>query len=126
MIVVLLFRLGENFSGSGWHHGPFCRFMLALEIIHHLGHRHPLNTLVFVDMLNQPLMHEQGMRSTGHIWMDGHREDEFVILTIKIVEMVLVQVRIVDKQGQVERYSLATSLQHLANSPTHGYWVLSS
>ena len=49
--------------------------------------------LVFVDMLNEPLMHQQYMGPSRNIRMNRHREDEFIILAVEVVEMVLINVR---------------------------------
>jgi hypothetical protein len=43
---------------------------------------------MFVDVLNQPLVHEQGMRATRSIGVDCHWKYELVILPVEIVEMI--------------------------------------
>lgn len=73
----------------------------------YLSHRHPLDTFVLVDVLDDTLMHEQNVWPTGDIRVNGHREYELVcgrncqqvilcsdrsqltIFPIEVVEMVL-------------------------------------
>lgn len=82
-------RLLEDVPWRCWHHSAFGRFILTLEIVDHLRHCHPLDPFVLVDVLDQPLMHEQDVWSARHVWMNGHWENEFIILSVKVVEMVL-------------------------------------
>lgn len=68
-------------------------------------HGNPFNTFMFIDMLNEPFMHQQHVWPTRYlvevsfmpvrlpistyIGMNRHWEYEFVIFPIEIVEMVL-------------------------------------
>jgi hypothetical protein len=72
-----------------WKHRSLYRFVLRLEVIHHLSHRHPFDSLMLADILNQLLMHQQDMRSPRNIRMNSHREDELVIFPIEVIEVIL-------------------------------------
>jgi hypothetical protein len=50
-------RLCENLASRRRHHGSFSWWVFRFEIIHHLLHGDPLNTFMFIDMLNEPFMH---------------------------------------------------------------------
>lgn len=43
---------------------------------------------MLVDMPNNPLVHQQNMRSTTDIRMNRHRKDELVVLSIEVIEMI--------------------------------------
>lgn len=45
---------------------------------------------MFVDMINDPLMHLQSMRTTAHVRMDSHGEAETFLsfILVEVVEMV--------------------------------------
>ena len=40
-------------------------------------------------MLDQALVHQQRMRTSRDVGMNGHGEDELVVLSIEVVEVVL-------------------------------------
>ena len=44
----------------------------------YLGHSHPSDTLVLVDMLNYALMHKQDVWPTRHVRVDGHWKDKLI------------------------------------------------
>lgn len=54
----------------------------------YLFHCNPLDTFMFVDVFDQALMHEQSMRTTRSIRVDGHGEDELVVLPVEVIEMI--------------------------------------
>ena len=60
-----------------------------LEVIDHSLHCHPLNTFVLVNVLDEPFMHEKDVRPAADIRMDRHWEDEFIVLAVEIVEVIL-------------------------------------
>jgi hypothetical protein len=64
------------------------QLIFALEVIHRLAHSHPCNAFMFVDMLDEPLMHQKRMRPSGNVGLDGHGEYEFVVLAVKVIKMV--------------------------------------
>jgi hypothetical protein len=43
---------------------------------------------MLINMLNQPLMHQQDMRPSTHIRMDRHWEHKLIILAVEVVEVV--------------------------------------
>jgi hypothetical protein len=44
---------------------------------------------MFVDMLDEPLMHQKRMQPSGNVGVDGHGEYKFVVLAVKVIKMVL-------------------------------------
>jgi hypothetical protein len=79
----------QSFFLRHWKHRPLYRFVLRLEVIHHLSHRHPFDALMLADILNQPLMHQQDVRSPRNVRMNGHREDKLIIFPIEVIEVIL-------------------------------------
>jgi len=59
----------------------------VLERIRHLLERAPLDTLMSVDPLNQPLMHHKDLRLTADLRVDADREDEVVVLAVAELEL---------------------------------------
>lgn len=57
----------------------------------HISERHPLYTLVLVDVLDDPLMHENHLWLPTNLRMYAHREDEGVVLAIREIELLLPQ-----------------------------------
>lgn len=43
---------------------------------------------MFVDVLNDPFVHQQNVGPSTHVRVDCHREDEFVVLPVEVVEVV--------------------------------------
>lgn len=86
------------------HHRPLRWLILRLEVITDLLHGHPLDSLLSVDVLNQPsnsqpestetecallpFQHQQAMRMTGDIGMNRHWEDKLVLFAVVIIELV--------------------------------------
>jgi hypothetical protein len=71
------------------HQSSFSRLVLALEIINHLSHRHPLDAFVLIDVFDQTLVHQKYVWPARDIGMNRHWEDELVILAIEVIEVVL-------------------------------------
>jgi len=53
---------------------------------------------MFVDMLDEPLMHQKRMRPSGNVGVDGHGEYEFVVLAVKVIKMVLFNISYVPRR----------------------------
>ena len=85
-------------------HSTLNWLVLGLEVIHHLGHCDPFDTLVLVDMFNEPLMHQKHMRSSRNIGVNGHWEDKLVVLAIEIVEVVLDSVSMIPGTTEGKSY----------------------
>lgn len=78
----------RNILGLLRQHRSFLWLLPLFELIHHLRHRDPLDALVRVDILDQPLVHEDHVWVARNVWVDGHGEDEGVVLAIEVVEVV--------------------------------------
>lgn len=63
-------------------------WVLALKVVADLLHGDPLDALVLVDVLNQPLVHEQDMGAARDVGVDGDGKDELVVLAVEVVEVV--------------------------------------
>lgn len=72
--------------------------MLSFEVVDHLCHRHPLDSFVLIDMLDNALMHEKDMRAARDIGMNGHGKNELVVLAVEVVKMILTGVSTVNKR----------------------------
>ena len=59
----------------------------ALELVTNLLHGHPLDALVAIDPLNQPLVHQQHLRLAAHLRMDGNGEHEAAVFRTLAVEV---------------------------------------
>lgn len=53
-----------------WHERSLGRRVLLPELIRHLLHRHKLNAFMLLEVLDQPLMHQQQMWSSRYIRVD--------------------------------------------------------
>ena len=62
-----LFQLESCFGG---HERSLGRRVLLPELIRHLLHRHKLNAFVLLEVLNQPLVHQEQMWSSRYIRVD--------------------------------------------------------
>lgn len=95
-----------NLFGCRWHHSTGNRCIFTLEIIAHLLHCDPFDTLVAIDVFNDskvmsenqkimkpqikiPFVHQKNVGTSANIGVDGHWEDELVILAVIIVEVIL-------------------------------------
>jgi hypothetical protein len=100
--------LFENISRRGRHQSTIRGFVLTLEFIAHLRHRHPLDALVLVNVVNDPnkvhchltgrfleaeidlpFLHEERMRAPRDVGVDGHGEYKLVVFAVEIIEMIL-------------------------------------
>ena len=82
------------------HHRVRRRFIPGLEIIRHLFHRDPLHPLMLVDMLDEPLVHQQHVGSARDVRVDGHGEDELVVLAVEVIEVVLIVINSQSASGR--------------------------
>ena len=85
---------------------PFRRIFVD-KIIVNLIHCNPLYAFVFVNVFNNPskqsvfcrqwmkrlldgpFLHEQHVRASRHIWMDGHRENKLVVFSVEVIKLIL-------------------------------------
>lgn len=88
-LLFCLIRLLQHLTGRRRHPSARLRRILTLEIITHLLKGDPLDALMAVDVVDDALMHQQYVWVTGDIGMDGHGENELVIIGVEVVEVIL-------------------------------------
>ena len=76
------------------------------EVVRDLVERGPADALVRVDVLDDPLVHEEDLRPAAHVGVDRHGEDRVVVLAVDPVERVhpdLLELPRVDEAVAVRR-----------------------
>src|SRR5207237_10720716 len=58
------------------------------EVVRDLVERRPADPVVAVDVLDDPLEHQDHLRPPAHVGVDRHPEDGVVLLAIDVVELV--------------------------------------
>ena len=88
--ISILLLLLKDLASLSRHDSTLLRLVILLEIITHLFKSSPFHALMFADMINDPLMHLQSMRSTAHVRMDSHGEAETFLsfILVEVVEVV--------------------------------------
>jgi hypothetical protein len=71
-------------------------------------------------------MHQQYMGTARHVRMNGHREDEFIVFAVEVVEVILPVVTyqpMIYIKGLVILLSVLSKYpQYLEGSPSRDYW----
>ena len=83
-----------------------CRGSTLREVVGDLVEGRPAHAVVPVDVLDDPLVHQQHLRAAAHVGMDRHREDGVVVLAVDPVELVapdLLDVARIDEAVAVRR-----------------------